>query len=181
MPFKLPFTTAPVDKIETVGNQRTGMIEIRSIAGLSKVEEDFARKHQKQLIKTLVEESDRVHKKLGKRFTFQQVFNSFRASLIGEPPAVPSLSEEISEFGRLYEKMSEHNQSVKCVAVLRNRVPGCAEMAIEDFNDDEVMPPGIRREIIKFVGKEETGWAEVDEADKASSIPEAPTEEEAAK
>ncbi len=182
----LPYLLAPpVDRMETIGNSRTGKMQIRSIAALSKPEKDYFTDNRTNLYMMLAKAALRAHNGSGKRHKFEDVFDTLRAPILGRAPKIAELEGPMLDFQKVYDKAQDENDALMAVAILRHRVPSLANLTIESFRDESKVPAAMQRVLIEFAQNENLGWPDdkdgIDPEISTAEAPAAPTEEEAGK
>ena len=180
----LPYlTNPPAERYETIGNSRTGTIKIRSIAAISEPEMDYIDANRQNWYMQLASMARSIHTELGKRYKFEDVFDTLKAPLLNQAPKV-DLGEKTLAFQPVYDKIQRHNSALMAVAILRNRVPSLAGLTIEQFKDESKVPAAMQRLLIEFAANESEGWPDDKDSLEAAEAPTtnaAPTEEEAVK
>ncbi|MGL4833529.1 MAG: hypothetical protein ACRCXH_03820 [Shewanella sp.] len=180
----LPFlTNPPAERYETIGNSRTGTLKIRSISAISEPEMEFIDANKQNWYMQLASMARSIHAEMGKRYKFEDVFDTLKAPLLNQAPKV-DLGDKTLAFQPVYDKIQRHNSALMAVAILRNRVPGMGSLTIEQFKDESKVPAAMQRLLVEFAANESEGWP--DDKDSLDTVEApvanaAPTEDEAVK
>lgn len=182
--MQLPFVTAPTEKIRTVGNDAVGTIAIRSIGAMTGVETDYFEANQISTQAELAKVAKDAMNRTDRKYSWDAVLEAVKSAALNTELQIPELERTAVEFSKWFDETTARNNAIAAVAIMRNRVAGCAEMTIAQFEDDAIVPPGIRAKLVEFAINESNGWPkEQATAPKVESAPAAPamTEAEAAK
>lgn len=156
--LQLPFLTAPVEKMRVVGNDLVGSIEIKSIGAMSGVETEYFEANRADSQLELAKVAKAAMERTGRKYTWDAVMDAVRSAALNAELKIPELERTAADFSAWFDKTTDRNNAIATVAIMRNRVIGCAEMTIEQFEDDQIVPPGLRAKLVEFAIGESNGW-----------------------
>ena len=181
--IQLPFLTAPTEKTRIVGNDAVGTLEIKSFGAMTTIETEYFDTNRTDLQVELARVTKEAMTRTGRKYKWEAVFDAVRSTALNAELEIPELEKTAAEFSKWYDNATTKNNAIAAVAIMRNRVSGCAELTIEQFEDDAIIPPGLRSKLVEFAINESNGWPKELPASKAPASSPAPamTEAEAAK
>lgn len=179
----LNYLTKPIVKKRSIGNATTGIIEISSIGAMSSVESKYFQEHRIDGVTELYRQSKVAMNSTERKYDWAAVTEAVRSLAINTELMIPELERSAIDFSKWYDANTARNNAIAAVAIMRNRLEGCEELTLEEFESDEFIGPGLRAKLIEFAIKESNGWPEEDTEAKAEKPAPAPivTEVEAEK
>lgn len=181
--MKLPYVLPPTTKIRTVGNASTGTLEIESIGSFRAIETEYFETNRVDSGIELAKQARAQMQRTGRKYPWADVYDSVRSAAVNTELKIDELQDAAIEFANWFDANTARNNMIAAVAIMRSRVVGCAEMTLAEFEDDAIVPPGLRSKLVEFAIVESNGnW---DDTAQSKPGPEpknaAPTEDEAAK
>lgn len=182
--MQLPFVTKPVEKVRTVGSEAVGTIQIRSVGAMTTLETEYFEANKTNILLEVLKRTKAAMSRTGRKYTWDEVRDAMRSVSANRELTIPELERDAHELSEWWDKAIERNNAIATVAIMRNRIPGFEEMTIEQFEDDTIVPPGIRAKLVEFAINESNGWPNEKVETPVAAATEAvqePTEAEAAK
>lgn len=155
---KLPFIVAPTDKIRTVGNAATGTLEIRSIGAMTALETEYFESQRANIKAHLLRTAKEAMARTGRKYKWDDVLDAVKATALSTELTIPELERTADEFSQWNDEAVARNNAIAAVAIMRGRVVGCEDMTIEQFEDDALVPIGLRAKLVEFAIDESNGW-----------------------
>lgn len=152
----LPFITAPKKSFESVeiGTEEIGILSIKKLGGLSINERKYLRTLTKDL-PDLRREAVRMAKKIVAS-SGDRLIDVYNALTVSDTNFLSEYLEEVLEFQRLMEEVSEARQSALATTLLKFRIdPSWTE---EKTGDPELIRLDLVALIAEFAQNEENGW-----------------------